>query len=175
MGESLQPMDQQKTCLFCPTVLTSKTRSKEHVMADWILRYYQIQDHIVTPKRLMASNGNSASAERRHPLAALQVRRVCSDCNHGWMSDLEQRAKTILLPLSKCERRIADLSHVEQSTVSHWAAKTALVMHLASGLGRDRIPAATYQTLRCHRRRLPAGIAVFGFQTPDLAEDLLGL
>jgi hypothetical protein len=89
------------------------------------------------------------------------------------MSDLEQRAKPILLPLCLCQRRIADLSHSKQATVSRWTTKTALMLHVASGFGPDLIPLEAYPALRLHHRRLPSGISVFAFQTPDLADDLL--
>jgi hypothetical protein len=30
------------------------------------------------------------------PVAALRVKRVCGACNHGWLNDLEQKAKPLL-------------------------------------------------------------------------------
>ncbi len=54
-----------------------------------------------------------------------QVRCVCSSCNSGWMSNLENRSKPVL------ERLLADdqvtLSAIDQTTLSLWSVKCAMV------------------------------------------------
>jgi hypothetical protein len=48
-----------------------------------------------------------------------------------------------------------------------------LVLHGAAGFTRNVIPLEAYSILCHNRRRLPPGISVYAFQTPDLADDIL--
>ena len=158
--------------MFCPTLLRSGTRSREHVFPDWILRYFHIGDHIVSPQRWKVASASSPI--RRYQLGAFRLGKVCQSCNGGWMSALEQKVKPVLLALSKDERPVSDLTHAEQRTLSRWAAKTALVLHAATYTD-EVIPRSLYPLLRTHSKHLPKGLAVVAKQTPDLAEDLLAL
>jgi hypothetical protein len=59
-----------------------------------------------------------------HP--RIPVHCVCSDCNNGWMSDLENDAKPTIERLLSEER--FGLGLVAQATVARWAVKTAMVL-----------------------------------------------
>jgi hypothetical protein len=70
-------------------------------------------------------------ADHRRPtdLMDVVVRNVCTECNNGWMSDVEKRANPIL------RRLIAGaevLTVPEVDAVRHWAAKTATVVQMAA-------------------------------------------
>ena len=158
--------------MFCSAVLRSGTRSLEHVFPDWILRHFRIGDQVISPQ---AWKGTSVvSAVRRHPLAAFRLGGICAGCNNGWMSALEQNVKPSLLALSKGERHLSDLTHLEQRTLSRWAAKTALVLHAAT-YSDQVIPRPLYPLLRSQPKQLPTGLVVLAIQTPDLADDLLAV
>jgi hypothetical protein len=55
----------------------------------------------------------------------MKVRRVCEECNTGWMHELEEVARPVLLPLM-AGRRTA-LAPIEQEVIAVWAIKTALM------------------------------------------------
>jgi len=56
------------------------------------------------------------------------VRAVCSNCNLGWMADLEAVAKPILTPMIHGRR--TRLTTADQRIVSAWALKTAVIGEL---------------------------------------------
>src|SRR5260370_32243270 len=60
-----------KRCMFCSTPLRRDNRSQEHVFPDWILRYFQIGDEIISPQGFQGTD--ELAPVRRHPLAAFRV------------------------------------------------------------------------------------------------------
>src|SRR5688572_17574751 len=48
----------------------------------------------------------------------------CQRCNNGWMSEMENRTKALLLPLMRGVR--TDLSIANQSKIAIWTTKTAM-------------------------------------------------
>jgi len=67
-------------------------------------------------------------------VASIVTREVCSDCNQGWMSRLEETTKPHLLPmLTGLEKK---LSEVEQLAVATWAVKTVMVLEVCIGNAR---------------------------------------
>jgi hypothetical protein len=54
---------------------------------------------------------------------------ACASPNHGWMSELEEKAKPILTPMIIGQR--VELNDEEQRIVSTWAVKTAIVLQHA--------------------------------------------
>lgn len=167
-----RPSSRSRTCLFCPTLLRSGTRSREHVFPDWILQHFRIGDHVVTQRAWQGLE--QSSPVRRHPLGAFRLGGVCEGCNKGWMSDLEQTVKPLLLALGKGDRRLPDLAHQEQRILSRWAVKTGLVLHAASNT-RQVIPRSLYPMLRSSPKQLPPGLTVVATQTPDLDDDILAV
>jgi hypothetical protein len=142
------------------------------VFPDWILRHFQIGDHVIAPQ--VWNSGEATSPVRRDPLDRFTLGEICVECNTGWMSRLEEKLKPPLLALSNGERHLTDLTHGEQSIVSRWAVKTGLVLHAAT-YSATVIPRALYSTLRDNSKKQPPGFTVVATQTPDLAEDLLAV
>jgi hypothetical protein len=58
-----------------------------------------------------------------------KLRVVCGECNNGWMSRLQNRAKPILLPLILGEK--AQLRRTAQTLIASWATMTAMVAEFA--------------------------------------------
>lgn len=106
-----------RSCLFCADPVSSR----EDVWPLWLVRRFD------TPA------GVRVGLEREgHPLPSWiklqhghKVRFVCSKCNNGWMSDLENRAKPVL------ERVLGDgtiiLDGSDQKTLALWSVKSAMV------------------------------------------------
>lgn len=62
--------------------------------------------------------------------AALQVRRVCGDCNNGWMSRLENEAKPLVESI--LNEQLRTITSSSQSTIAVWAMKTAMILEAVS-------------------------------------------
>lgn len=62
------------------------------------------------------------------PLGSMTVRRVCDDCNNGWMSRLEKKVQPVLTPMLAGRTRA--LNAEDQGTLATWAAKTVLAFDL---------------------------------------------
>lgn len=56
---------------------------------------------------------------------------VCQTCNNGWMSNLEVEAKPVLA--SSINDLALSLSPADQTTLSRWSMKTAMVFETISG------------------------------------------
>jgi hypothetical protein len=105
-----------KQCLFCD----NQADTKEHLWPDWALqglkRVHPIRQVIQksTPKEFYGD---------------VRMKCVCSCCNHGWMSDLENSVRAVVGAM------VHDISvtiDVEtQDAISRWVAKTAMVLEAA--------------------------------------------
>ena len=113
----------QRFCIFCG----KPGLTKEHVWADWLKRYI--------PKTEVSYTSLSATLHPTHSefkrkkvggdLRSRKLRVVCKSCNNGWMSQLQERAKPLLLPLIKCEA--AAFSYEDQELLSAWIAMFVMV------------------------------------------------
>src|ERR1700742_2186352 len=58
------------------------------------------------------------------------ARKVCRECNQGWMNGFERAVRPHLIPILEGQRRVLD--GPAQRIVSAWAVKTALALALAN-------------------------------------------
>lgn len=128
-----------RQCLFCNNVADSK----EHLWASWILER-------VKWAPIRHSIGNSPVKILATP--ELKVKSVCKQCNNGWMSALEQQNK----PLMGCLMQdiYAPIDHSQQSSLTAWAMKTAMVLDSVNT--RDRT--LFYQKGECENLRVSSAI-----------------
>ena len=106
-----------RQCLFCD----SEASSGEDIWPLWLLRHFD------------APRGVSVSLERGANLLPTwkrakhghKVRFICTACNNGWMSDLENRTKPVLERLLSDDPTVLELAH--QATLARWAVKGAMV------------------------------------------------
>src|SRR6185437_16541610 len=102
-------------CIFCgaPRV------TREHAWPKWI--------RSGAPKAKDAANllrGETVAPLRYRGVPFERVlRRVCGECNGGWMARLEEQAKPALSPLVSGTPRT--LERAEQQILARWAIKTA--------------------------------------------------
>lgn len=135
------------TCVFCGV---SGTMTKEHVLPDWLER--------------TGLGGRSAAAgsgwlnrprEYRQTSRPFQatVKAVCATCNNGWMSQLEQIAGRVLVPIMQGEETV--VSQRDQPALAMWTLKTVLMaMRSSSQQDRDQgygLPPAEFTDL--HRQK----------------------
>ena len=60
-------------------------------------------------------------------MATLVTRRVCHTCNTGWMAQLEDRARPILMPLIQ-RRRVTSVPGTDAILAATWGVKTAMTL-----------------------------------------------
>jgi hypothetical protein len=132
-------------CLFCgrPWTPGVVSKSKEHPLGDWIKQ--REEDH--PPEHVSYSTGIVLGEDlsefvqvppvithKKAPLLTVHTRDVCEDCNTGWMSDMEETAKPIILQLAQsAQSGIAiAVSREHARDLAVWAQKTALAYELTS-------------------------------------------
>ncbi len=132
-------------CLFCgrtwkPGVVS---KSDEHVLGQWIRRLEE--NHPAEQRSYRVGFELDEDAKelieaqpqvvfRKTALLTLKTREVCEDCNKGWMSDLEEAAKPIILQLARSAKAgiAIALSREAARKLAIWAQKTALTYELTS-------------------------------------------
>jgi len=117
-------------CLACGP--TSNSASKEHVFSKWLLKELELLD---APIALYRAHPDGSSTEVRVPITldSFKLKRVCEPCNNGWMSQLEDAVKPILLRLIRGEMTLAEILEDERQILAKWAGKTAIIESYAVG------------------------------------------
>lgn len=130
-------------CWFCGRPFDAsegRRRTKEHIFPQWILRELGVRKHPFT-LTWNAPVTRERISERNLVNDALVCGRVCSDCNNGWMSRLEDEAHDDLLALVHGTKEPHDLDDGARNALARWAAKTAFAAQ-AVVLGPKLIPHA---------------------------------
>jgi hypothetical protein len=106
-----------RTCIFCE----GPASSKEDAWPLWLMRQLEADE----AGRVEAQRGRQAPYSWRTAKGKLQVKFVCTSCNSGWMSQLENRVKPIVEGLLSDIRMTFDSS--DQTSLAMWAVKNAMV------------------------------------------------
>lgn len=117
-----------RACIFCgvPPPLTA-----EHVWSQWLATEVPDLGHFGTEITGIVGDRGSFRRQRRKP-SSVKPKIVCVDCNTGWMSQLQERAKPHLVPLFCGQHTILDRE--AQECVASWLAMT---VYTASWAKRD--------------------------------------
>ena len=81
-------------------------------------------------RRAQDGTDNPVRASIRYD--AFKLNRICEDCNNGWMSDLEQRAKPVIVDLMSGNTKLEALDANEREVLARWAGKLPLLSHTQS-------------------------------------------
>jgi len=120
-------------CIFC----TAPPDSLEHILPVWtqeiipplpeatFSEYGRADGHYIAEDLTESLVSNR---ERGFDVAHLRVGVVSTDCNTGWMSQLEDAAKPVLSSLIRGEPRL--LSARDQMTISTWMTLRAMVSEM---------------------------------------------
>lgn len=137
-----QPIPQ---CLYCarewvPGVVK---RSDEHFLGQWMKDHET--DHPSEHKRVqLGLEFDEATNEfveipadtvfKKKPLLNIKTRNVCSDCNEGPLSDIQEAAKPVILRLEAAARTgvAVVLSREDAKQLAIWAQTVALTDELTS-------------------------------------------
>lgn len=114
-----------RACVFCRK--TGK-QSREHIWPRWLQRHFGLAKTEKTGVHL--STIGQALDVRVGSFDKAVLRRVCADCNSGWMSTLEGRAKKILVRhLDRAAPAAGVISGEESLDLANWAFKTAILIN----------------------------------------------
>src|SRR5712691_7894058 len=124
-GLELYMPKKQRYCIFCG----GAGLSKEHVWPVWTQDYMPFT-HIEKSMRREDFDNNKQvtrvmTTQQQGHMSTTKARVVCKRCNNGWMSRLEKKAKPILIPLIRGEKKTLDKE--SQKIVAAWIAKTVMV------------------------------------------------
>ena len=126
----------QNRCIFCGN-LAALTR--EHVWGEWLKEYVELSGTtygLATVRLRHPGEMDAPTIARRagDPLMA-QVEVVCRECNTGFLSQIQNRAKPYLVPL--IEGRSSSLDEAAQAIISSWIAMATMTGAYTGGdLGR---------------------------------------
>lgn len=127
----------RRGCIFCGgTPLT-----KEHVLPKWLK---PIVPFDATTGILSARQPDTIPI----PPSEREARAVCGPCNHGWMSNLEKRAKPLLTPLILGKTAPREIGVDGLSTIAFWAAKTVLTCQFVNPPDQRFVPEAACHEIR---------------------------
>ncbi|WP_148286196.1 hypothetical protein [Curtobacterium sp. B8] len=114
-----------RRCAFCGR--TDSPLTKEHVYPRHWANFFPrsgtgpVNVFQTTPKGHVQRRGANHQFDE-------QVRDVCAVCNNGWMAELDEAAKTVVVSLGQATTAMMDASAT--STFRSWATKIALVRTL---------------------------------------------
>lgn len=108
--------------------------SGEHRIANWV-RAHTLRPAMLNHERTQLDweLEGIASAKTVHVSGdpySLKVRWVCKTCNNGWMSDLQNQAKPILVPL--LANQSSTLGVEDLTTLARWVAMTVMTGEFAN-------------------------------------------
>lgn len=111
----------ERTCLFCGNVADSR----EHILPDWIGELIGTDELVVHFRQLGQLESDRKTWERK-PFQE-RTRFVCTSCNGGWMSELEDEAKPVLANAIARKDLPYSMTPTDQLVAASWAMKTLLV------------------------------------------------
>uniref|UniRef100_UPI00404AC743 hypothetical protein n=1 Tax=Flavobacterium sp. TaxID=239 RepID=UPI00404AC743 len=140
---SLEISNSQPVCLFCD----SENVSKEHIFPKWLrsfiteekskgniyapLKNEPLEDYLLAP----LTNGKT---ESNH---GLTTKHVCTDCNSGWMSRLENVVKSILIENESMVDNIScQINSDNAEKLSHWLIIKSILLKNKLLFGVSEIP-----------------------------------
>jgi hypothetical protein len=131
------------------------------VIPQWLQNHLGIAEEDLQPSHFQP-DGKLLST-RTHPLKSLVTGQVCARCNNGWMSQLEEQARPLLVPLIDASREVVDLTEDERAILGRWTLKTAAVLNAGSNF-HSNVPPNHFRALYRRGRLPPKGVKIFGQQ-----------
>ena len=126
-----------RRCSFCQ----EPGGSREHALPLWLTRTMGIESEPAHPGMVSTERGLELQGNPR-ATGDLVTKRVCHQCNNGWMRDLENRIIPLLSPLVTIDTPTFDRASLEPlranlSLVCRWLMKTAVTLSQVMPPGKD--------------------------------------
>lgn len=114
----------QNKCIFCG----GRGLSKQHILPDWMSKVFPERHNFHSLKTTYPYDVNESPTYKisQGPLGSKKRRNVCTECNVGWMSTLEQLAKPFLVNL--ISRKETTFDYGSKTTLSAWVVMTHIMM-----------------------------------------------
>ena len=142
MGDS----SQGSRCIFCG----GKNLSKEEIFPHWInrilppgqtvVRHDKDQMQKLVGRQMTRQFSGSGKFQRPHGLGPKAIKVVCTKCNNGWMSSLQDAAKHPMTPL--IHGNWGRLSDKDCTALATWATMHSMVRQFADNsraIGSDEL------------------------------------
>ena len=146
-----------RICLFC----RQRANSEEHPIALWLIERMEAESQ---PIRVGKRSDSNIDARQQHLLKSLTVRRVCKECNEGWMNDLEtwfrEKGGLLVEPTWPClaDTIVSELQRDQHARFARWAIKTAIMLDQSGMLKPPVISESFAQDL--FNKTITSGITV---------------
>ena len=118
-------------CLACGP--TSATASGEHVFATWLLKYLEAKQVTMQIMRRATDGSDDTAVRTSIAYDKFKLKRICENCNNGWMHRLEERAKPLIIDLMDGSTTLQSLDADQRQLLARWAGKTAIIESYAVG------------------------------------------
>jgi hypothetical protein len=150
------------------------------VFSKWLLK--EFEPNASMPLYRQFDDGTHKQTRAEIKLDSFRVNEICEACNNGWMSQLEDAAKPLLLGLSRRSRELSDLTEEERGIVAAWAGKTAVIESRAVG-AECPVSGEYLSQIRLNGGKRPAQFAVaacisgkksFAHMQVGIIRDLIG-
>ena len=119
-----------RTCIFCEN---EGNLSKEHLWPDWLSKMYirkgDEKHNFGSQTYLDKKMINDGVYQRPGHLFSLKNRVVCQTCNNGWMSEVENETKPILIRMINGEKHKITCDELNQ--LSFWIAMKVVTAEFA--------------------------------------------
>lgn len=149
-----------KPCIFCES---QDKLSKEHLWPNWLGKLY-IKDgdekHTFGSKSYLDKElKRDGVYERPGHLFSLKNRVVCESCNNGWMSEVEEETKPILLKLIGGKKQ--KITDAELKTLSFWVAMKVVTAEFAEKKESLEVTPLRERKAMMESRKLPSYFNIF--------------
>lgn len=148
--------NERQPCIFCEEI---RKLSGEHVWGNWTKDYVERTSNKHNHANVFVPRpGEPEPAAVRiragDPLDS-KVHVVCEPCNNGWLSQIQNQAKGLLIPLFKGEA--CQLSLEDQAVLATWIAMATMTGEfLSADRKRIAIPQSDRRWLMEHQTAPPA-------------------
>ena len=153
-----------RQCIFCG----ERAGSGEHAFPDWLNAVFaQLewdQPDADVPSSWSRGGRDYRSGQAFHhewtanQVATIRNKKLCHDCNTGWMANLEGQSAPLLIPMILGNAHT--LTQQEQLTAATWATKTVMVCETSMGSDEGLFPQED-RTLLMEQLRPPGHLRVF--------------
>ena len=149
-GPTMPSKDVERLCVFCRE---REPGHPEHVLPQWLGKCRPPGAKVMVHFAEDEPAGSRRVFEGKATSPQLVNRAVCTDCNGGWMSDLETAVSAFLRPIIMSDDKIG-LDAGQQADLAFWAFKTALMYEQTMHLEHQAITPSAYAW--AYREQCPA-------------------
>jgi hypothetical protein len=115
-------------CIFWESSKPHTPLDYEHIWGRWLRQYVRsnVNKHRILAETIGAPGTPNKAQIRHRPGDPLQsnIKIVCKGCNSTWMSDIQNKAKQVLIPLIQGRR--TTLGPAAQKAIATWCAMATM-------------------------------------------------